>query len=132
MINEIGITLEEMLRRLYSPNPLETTVCVADLVEQYGVDFEIIEERFKTLLRLHFIAPASIHGASVDPFDASVPYRITAEGVNYLELRDRYNEERAADKRFEQGKLFINTIAALLGGAIAATLPQIITYLTSD
>ena len=129
---ELGNTLEDMLRILADPAPLEKTITVAEVVEQFGLPFDIVEERFKTLINCGFITTASIHHVSLSPFDISAPYRITAEGVNYLELRDRHEEERAADRRFEQKKLLISTIAALIGGAIAASFPMIITCLTAN
>lgn len=122
---ELGNTLEDMLRILADPAPLEKTITVAEVVEQFGLPFDIVEERFKALIRCGFITPASIHHVSLSPFDISAPYRITAEGINYLELRDRRQKDRDEEKRFELYKL----IGTIIGGAIAATIPMIWNYL---
>ena len=122
---ELGNTLEDMLRILADPAPLEKTITVAEVVEQCGLPFDIVEERFKALINCGFITPASIHHVSLSPFDISTPYRITAEGINYLELRDRRQKDRDEEKRFELYKL----IGTIIGGAIAATIPMIWNYL---
>lgn len=125
---ELGNTLEDMLRLLATPAPLEKTLSVAEVVEQYGVDFDIVEERFKALIDCGFITPASIHHVSLTPFDPAAPYRITAEGVNYLELRDRRQKERDEDRYFEYWKIAVGVLV----GAIATILVQYFSRLLLD
>ena len=80
--NEIGKTFETLLKRFRRGN-----ICVQDLFEE---SLDKTQDTLFVLIQRNFIACDGKEYQSPRQIDISDTFRITMEGINYLELRERF------------------------------------------